>query len=201
MSAGIDHNFFHGDQRSETCNQVIAYGVLNHVFVNLRLRDRVGLTPAIHEAVCQLRTFDGLFLFLPNSSIWNQPLKNHTRNGGRLISVNIGVPATADIARVQQTLVDIAAKTPSALPDRPPKVFIDKVDGGNLILNLMVWSAPQGAGDIERKIIEASKQAIEALGENLKPTQIVRAVPPDSDPSRFLEGKRPVWPYSGSPAV
>src|SRR5215469_3267272 len=33
---------------------------------------------------CRLRTFDGLYLFMPNSAIWNAPLKNDTRNGGRL---------------------------------------------------------------------------------------------------------------------
>ena len=29
---------------------------------------------------CHLETFDGMFLFAPNSAIWNTPLKNHTRN-------------------------------------------------------------------------------------------------------------------------
>jgi len=163
-----------------------------HVGDYIEVAGQSGAVEEIGLFVCQLRTFDGLFLFLPNSSIWNQPLKNHTRNGGRLVSINVSVPATADLRRVQQTLIDVASKSPSALPDRTPKVFIDKFDGGNLILNLMIWTTPQGAGDIERQIIVSAKQALEALGDGLKPTQIIRTVPPDNDPSRFLEERRPL---------
>ncbi len=163
-----------------------------HVGDYIEVAGQSGSVEEIGLFVCQLQTFDGLFLFLPNASIWNQPLKNHTRNGGRLVSINVTVPASADLARVQRALIDVGSKAPCALPNRPPRVFIDKFDGGNLILNLTLWATPQGAGDVERQIIEASKQALEALGDNLKPTQIVRTVPPDSDPSRFLEGRRPV---------
>ena len=162
-----------------------------HVGDYIEVAGQSGAVQEIGLFVCQLRTFDGLFLFLPNSSIWNQPLKNHTRNGGRLISVNVSVPATAELDRVRQTLIDLASKIPSALPGQPPKVFIDKFDGAVLIMSLMIWATPQGAGDIERRIIEQSKHALESLGDGFKPTQITRVVPPDSDPSRYLEGRDP----------
>src|SRR5256885_4046806 len=152
-----------------------------------------GVVEEIGLFVCELRTFDGLFLFLPNSTMWNQPLKNHTRNGGRLVSVNVAVPATADLDRVRTTLVEVASKAPSVLPERPPKAFLEKFDGSNFILNLMVWATPQGAGDIERTIILGAKQALDSLGDSDKPSQITRTVPPDSDPSRFLEGRRPLF--------
>src|SRR5690242_11445287 len=72
-----------------------------HVGDYIEVSGQSGAVEEIGLFVCQLRTFDGLFLFLPNSSIWNQPLKNHTRNGGRLISINVSVPAASDLRRVQ----------------------------------------------------------------------------------------------------
>jgi small conductance mechanosensitive channel len=162
-----------------------------HVGDYIEVGGQSGAVEEIGLFVCQLRTFDGLFLFMPNSSIWNQPLKNHTRNGGRLISVSVSVPATADLDRVRQTLIDVASKMPNALPGRSPEVFVDKLDGGKVILTLTIWSTPQGAGDIERRIIEQARQAVDALGETTAPSQIVRTVPPDGDPSRFLESRRP----------
>lgn len=162
-----------------------------HVGDYIEVGAQSGEVQEIGLFVCQLKTFDGLFLFLPNSAIWNQPLKNHTRNGGRLISVTVNVPATAELDRARQVLVDVASKVPTALPGQPPKVFIDKFDAGASMLNLMIWATPQGAGDIERRIIEQSKHALESLGDGFKPTQITRVVPPDSDPSRYLEGRDP----------
>jgi small conductance mechanosensitive channel len=32
---------------------------------------------------CRLETFDGLYVFAPNSSIWMFPLRNHSRSRGR----------------------------------------------------------------------------------------------------------------------
>ena len=52
---------------------------------------------------CHLETFDGMFLFAPNSAIWNTPLKNHTRNAGRLVSIDVTVASNADIDRARAT--------------------------------------------------------------------------------------------------
>jgi small conductance mechanosensitive channel len=146
---------------------------------------------------CKLRTFDGLFLFLPNSTIWNTPLKNHTRNHGRLISLDISLPVAADLAQVREVLLHAASGTKEVLSRPPPKVFLENLTAAAAVLSLMLWSTPQGAGDVERQLIERIRLALEKLGENCKGIQITRTIPPDADPSRFLEGREPV-PYGRS---
>ena len=47
-----------------------------------------GLAGAVRQIglfTCQLEAFDGLFLFVPNSALWNVPLRNYSRNAGRLM--------------------------------------------------------------------------------------------------------------------
>jgi small conductance mechanosensitive channel len=136
---------------------------------------------------CQLRTFDGLFLFLPNSSVWNAALRNHTRNGVRMINIDISVPAVADFDRARQALLQMTQMIPQVLRAPAPRVFVENFAGGTLVLGLTMWTAPQAAGDVERTIIEQAKRALDALGDDFKPSQITRTVPPDSDPSRFVE--------------
>lgn len=163
-----------------------------HVGDQIEVGTQSGAVEEIGLFACQLRTFDGLFLLLPNSAIWNQPLENHTRNRGRLISINVSLPATADLNRVRKALIDAAASSRYALQQPAPRVFVDNFSGGALVLTLAVWTTPQGAGDIERTIVETAKQALDALGDGFRPTQITRTVPPDGDPSRFLEGRSPM---------
>ncbi len=83
--------------------------------------------------VCRLETFDGLFLLVPNSSLWNAPLKNHTRTSGRIVSVTITVPATADIERARRALLELAAKEPGILKAPEPVAFIDNFTGGSIV--------------------------------------------------------------------
>ncbi len=160
-----------------------------HIGDFIEVSGQSGTVEEIGLFVCQLRTYDGLFLFMPNSAIWNAALKNYTRNGGRLVSINVAVPAAVDLDRARQTLLDVAARTPSTLRAPAPVVFVDTVGGGAMVLNLMVWTTPQGTGTVERAIVEGAKRALEALGEQYTPTQIVRETPPNSDPSRYLEGR------------
>jgi small conductance mechanosensitive channel len=143
---------------------------------------------------CKLRTFDGMFLFLPNSTIWNAPLKNHTRNRGRLICLQISLPVGADLSRACETLVKTAAETQKVLAQPAPKVFLENLSASAAVVSLMLWSTPQGAGDVERQVIERIRATLQGLGDEFKPIQITRTVPPDADPSRFLEGREPL-PY------
>jgi small conductance mechanosensitive channel len=172
----------------------IAAGIMLLWLRPFRVGDFIEVGPqsgAVEEIglfVCQLRTYDGLFLFMPNSAIWNAALKNYTRNGGRLISINVAVPAAADIDRTRQTLLTVAGATRGARSQPAPVVFVDTIGGGMTVFTLMIWTLPQAAGAVERAIIEGTKRALDALGEGFAPTQIARATPPDTDPSRFLEG-------------
>lgn len=169
-----------------------------HVGDFIEVGGRSGEVEEIGLFTCQLRTYDGLFLMVPNSSIWNTALMNYTRNGGRLVTINVSLPAAVDLGQARRTLLDVAGQTPSALHDPAPVVFVDNVGGGAMVLTLRVWTEPQGAGAVERAIVEGIKSAFEALGEKYTPTQIVRQTPPDSDPSRFLEGRRPGQPRMSS---
>jgi small conductance mechanosensitive channel len=135
---------------------------------------------------CQLETFDGPFLFVPNSSLWNAPLKNHTRNSGRMVSISVAVPVVADIERARQALLDVAAADSCILKAPAPAVFIDNFTGGNFVLNLVCWTTPLGAARVQRLIIENTRSALEALGPELAPSMVTRTVPPDTDPSRLM---------------
>jgi small conductance mechanosensitive channel len=134
----------------------------------------------------QLETFDGLFLFVPNSALWNAPLKNHTRNSGRIVSVNVAVPAAADIERARRTLLELVEKDPRILKSPEPAVFIDNFTGGNFVLNLVCWASPPGSAAVQRLVIENIRDALLALGPEFVPALVTRIVPPDTDPSRLM---------------
>src|SRR5205085_9854665 len=44
-----------------------------------------------------METLDGLYYFVPNSALWNVPLKNQTRNTRRLVTLTLSVSYSADL--------------------------------------------------------------------------------------------------------
>ena len=163
-----------------------------HIGDFIEVNGMAGTVREIGLFVCHLETFDGLFLFAPNSTIWNQALRNHTRNAGRLVSVDITVPAKADINRVREILLSMARRDQRVLRTPQPRVFVESLTSAGLQLNLRIWANHENVGELQRTIVEQAKGELEAAGiETLHPQQVVRVIPPDSDPSRLLSTAQP----------
>ena len=143
---------------------------------------------------CHLETFDGMFLFAPNSAIWHNSLKNHTSNAGRLVSIDVTVSSNADIDRARDILVAMAERDTRVLKAPPPHVFVESLTGAGLLLNLRIWASHDDVGELQRTIVEQAMHELEAAGiEALQPQQVVRIIPPDSDPSRLLPSSQPTF--------
>jgi small conductance mechanosensitive channel len=164
------------------------------VFDYIEVGGQGGTVEEIGLFGCKLRTFDGMFLFLPNSAIWNAALKNHTRNRGRLISIDVSLPRNTELSKACEVLLQTATSLGQVQKSPAPKVFLANFTTAAAVVTLMVWTAPQGAGEVERQAIEKLRAALSGMGDNFKPVQITRTIPPDTDPSRFLEAHEPL-PY------
>lgn len=158
----------------------------------IEVNGMAGTVREIGLFVCHLETFDGIFLFAPNSTIWNQALRNHTRNAGRLISLDITVSAKADIDRAREILLGMARRDRRVLETPQPRIFVDSITGAGMRLNLRVWADHDNVGELQRAIVEYAKRELEHAGiDTLEPQQVVRVIPPDNDPSRLLSMAQP----------
>ena len=133
---------------------------------------------------CQIETYDGLFLFAPNSTIWAVPLRNHSRNAGRLVSFNVGFGPGADLERACAVLSDAIARQPGVLKAPPPEVFLSNLSGGAPLATCRLWAAPDRIGVVQRAIVDDARKALDAA--DLHPTEVVRTIPPETDPSRLM---------------
>ena len=134
--------------------------------------------------VTQLDTADGLFYFVPNSAIWNTPLKNHSRNPRRLMQIRIGIEHGADPAEARRLLLDMVAADPRILTEPPPQVFVDTYTDSAITLALYAWAPTPVFWETQRATVEEAKRRLEAGGIRLPfPHRVVHVVPP-TDPAR-----------------
>src|SRR5690606_6640128 len=50
----------------------------------------------------QIDTYDGIYRFVPNASLWNQPLSNFTRNPSRMTDIAIGIGYGSDANKARE---------------------------------------------------------------------------------------------------
>src|SRR5208283_3359833 len=143
-----------------------------------------GTVKEIGLFACLLETYDGLFVFAPNSAIWAVPLRNHSRNAGRLVSFNVGFAPGADLSRACAVLSDAIARQPGVLKAPPPEVFLANLNAGAPLATCRLWAAPDRVGAVQRAIVQDAHIALDEAG--MQPTEVVRTIPPETDPSRLL---------------
>lgn len=135
---------------------------------------------------CTLETFDGLFVFAPNQTLWNAALRNHSRNEGRLVAVSLVLPAAADPARARGLVAAALAAAPGVVESPAPDVFVDGLTGDGLVLVARVWTDHADVGAVQRDLPGRLRAALAGTGDDgLKPLRVVRTVPADADPSRL----------------
>src|SRR5690349_17558313 len=96
---------------------------------------------------CKLETYDGLFLFVPNSTLWNAPLKNHSRNDARMIVISITLGAGADVERTRTALLGLTTRE-GILTQPKPTVAVEVYTAQTIVLTLTCWTSPSAVGRV-----------------------------------------------------
>ncbi|WP_279482676.1 mechanosensitive ion channel family protein [Aureimonas sp. SK2] len=144
----------------------------------------------VHEIglfVSHLETFDGLFVFAPNSTLWNVWMRNHSRAASRLLAWSVTVPRDMPFEDARQALIEAwqGADREGRLSE--PVAFLDQLTADAQVLVLRGRVTEGETATAQRRIAEAIRlRFAERFGSGMEPKAIQRIVPTDSDPSRYL---------------
>lgn len=124
-----------------------------------------------------LRTGDGLYHFVPNSDLWNTPIRNMSRNPTRRLQIDLSIGYDDDIARARSVLLALAANDSRVLRDPAPKAVVTRLTDGSVGLALAAWSKASDHGDVQSDLMENAQMSLAAAGLSLsRPQRIVQMV-------------------------
>ena len=129
----------------------------------------------------ELHTWDGIFLFVPNSQLWNTRIINYSRLPTRMNDLKFGVSYGDDLAKGQQVLAQLAASDPRVHSDPAPLVFVNALGDSSVELALRVWTANAEYWNVRRELTERGKSALEAAGLSIPfPQRDIHIISADS---------------------
>jgi len=102
----------------------------------IKVGDTMGTILSIDLLSLKLRTFDNMYIRIPNEQLIKTEVTNVTRFPIRRLNIDISIAYKEDIGRVREILQDIARNNPYCL-DNPEPLFVIK-DFGNSGINLML---------------------------------------------------------------
>jgi len=111
-----------------------------------------------------LETPDGLFISLPNSSLWGAPIKNFTRNGTRRMDMVVGIAYTDSIDTGFEALQAVIQNEPRFLADPAPKLMVQAMADSSVNLQLRAWASVENYWDVYWDVNKKIKEQVEAAG-------------------------------------
>jgi len=109
----------------------------------------------------KLRTFDNLYVRVPNETLVKAQITNLTRHPIRRYDLKVGVAYDAKIAKVREVLMDVAAKNPLALREPRPVIIFQSFGESAVNLQFSVWTARDNYIDLRNGLAEDIKEAFE----------------------------------------
>jgi small-conductance mechanosensitive channel len=130
----------------------------------IRIGNTTGEVMSIDLLSVKLRTFDNLYVRVPNENLVKSEITNLTRYPIRRVDLQIGVAYKEDMDHVRSVLMEVADRNPLSL-EEPAPVFIYQGYGESaLTFQFSVWATRETFLDLKNSIQIDIKNAFDEHG-------------------------------------
>jgi small-conductance mechanosensitive channel len=110
----------------------------------------------------KLRTFNNLYVRVPNESLIKSQIINLSRNPIRRFEIELRVAYSEDLDRLRALLFSLAAKDPDILEEPEPIVWVDRLGESAIHIRFLVWAANRaGFFDTRSRMLETVARALQ----------------------------------------
>ncbi|MBZ9893005.1 mechanosensitive ion channel [Mesorhizobium sp. B2-2-4] len=106
----------------------------------------------------KLRSAEGVYILAPNSTLWNQPVRNFSRNGVRRGDITLSIGSWNDIDRAQKTLLAIAAAERRIRREPAPTAFVAALGESTVSITLRYWTSSADFFATQADLTKRAKQ-------------------------------------------
>lgn len=130
----------------------------------VKVGDTTGQILAIDLLSVKLRTFDNLYVRIPNETMLKTEVVNLTRFPIRRFDLLLGVAYKEDIDRVREILFDIARLNPLCLEEPKPLFIFTGFGASSLDIQFSVWAKRENFLEVRNTLQTEIKKVFDAKG-------------------------------------
>jgi small-conductance mechanosensitive channel len=143
----------------------------------IRMGATTGIIQSIDLLSIKIRTFDNLFVRIPNEKIISSEVTNLTRFPIRRMDMIFQVAYGQDLLRVHELLQEIARGNPWSLDEPNPVIVFNEFREAGIEVLFGLWFAQSDAVELKNSIITGVTARFEAEGISFAtPNRVIRIV-------------------------
>ena len=130
----------------------------------IRVGDKSGIVVSIDLLSVKIRTFDNLYIRIPNEKIVSGEVTNVSRYPIRRMDFSISVAYKDDLLRVRELLQDIASKNTLVLEEPAPTIMFEDFGDSGIPIFFGVWFQKADYVAVRNSVLQEIKVRFEAEG-------------------------------------
>ncbi len=130
----------------------------------VKINDMTGEVLSIDLLSVKLRTFDNLYVRIPNETVIKASVTTMSKFPIRRIDLQIGIAYKENIARVREVLFDLADKNPLCLDEPKPLLIFQGFGDSAIDLQFSVWTKRENLLELKNSMQIEIKEAYDRLG-------------------------------------
>lgn len=148
----------------------VAAGVMLLIFRPFKIGDVIevsgvlGTVRDIGLFICQLDTPDNIRVFLPNSSVWGNQIKNLVENPIRRLDLVFSISYKDDIDKALAIAKEIVEADPRVSTEKPPLFVVGQLGESSVDLFIRPWVTPADLWPLRFALLQNIKKAFDERG-------------------------------------
>jgi len=116
----------------------------------------------------ELKTEDGMYLMAPNSTLWNTPIINFTREPERRQVFSLSIASDADVGDVKALVCQTIAADDRVRTHPEPRAYVEDLAADTVSLRVEYWVNTGGWKATRNDVVETVKSALADNGVTLR---------------------------------
>ncbi len=129
-----------------------------------------GIVREINSRAVVLEAWDRRRVHIPNHTVLNNPLVNHTEGESRRSEVEVRLAVSESFDEAVAAVLETVANVPDVVVDRPPEVVFRSVDPGRVVIVVRFAHGPGGAVRVTSDVVRAIAVAERSRGRDVTVT-------------------------------
>ena len=132
---------------------------------SVNIEDIGGIVEDIRIISTTIRTFDGLYVRVPNQKVFTSGITNFVANVARRFEYVVGIRYSDDADKALEIIKNIIDEHPLALQDPAPRVFVDNLGESSVNIVVRIWAPATEWFGVKTELLWKIKKALEKAAE------------------------------------
>jgi len=131
---------------------------------SVNIEGTAGIVEDVRIISTTIRTFDGLYIRVPNQKVFTASITNFVANVARRFEYVVGIRYSDDADKALTIIKNVIEEHPLALKNPAPQVFVDNLGDSSVNIIVRIWSPSTEWFGVKTELLWKIKKAIEKEG-------------------------------------